>query len=121
MISKKEVEKQYRKLMQDVATSDYYKVDLSNRVNCYQCDCGHTTKTKDIDAGVIPFFFKCEKCGSSLAKSTFFKDVIPERKATFEWYRPTLEECLRLRNKSAMLDHVLKGGLVFRRVSENAL
>ena len=63
MESQSSVERKYKKLMQDVATSDYYKVDLSNRVNCYVCKCGHITKTKDIDAGVTPMMFTCESCG----------------------------------------------------------
>lgn len=54
MLSQREVERQYNKLMQDVATSDYYKIDLTNRVNNYVCTsvkCQHITKTQDVDAG----------------------------------------------------------------------
>ncbi len=73
MISQREVKKRYNKLMNDVKTKDFYKVDLTNRVNCYVCDCGHITKTKDIDSGVTPFTFTCEKCKGT-AKSTFYND-----------------------------------------------
>lgn len=115
MESQNQVEKKYKKLLHDVATNDFYKIDLTNRVNCYTCQCGHITKTKDVDAGVTPFYFKCECCGS-VAQSTMYKDVAPEQTPTFEWYRPTLKEVLKMRNKPALLDHILNGGLDYRKI-----
>lgn len=117
MISQREVERRYKKLMHDVENDDYYKVDLTNRINCYVCDCGHITKTKDIDAGVTPFYFNCEKCGG-MARSTFFTDIAPQQPPTFEWYRPSLEECLKMRKKPELLEHILKGGLRYRSISK---
>lgn len=113
IVSQREVQRKYEKLMHDVATSDYYKVDLTNRVNCYRCGCGHVTKTKDIDPGVTPMSINCESCNSS-AYSSFYSDVAHFQKPTQEWYRPTLSECLKMRNKPAVLDHVLMGGLMKR-------
>lgn len=117
-MSQREVQRQYNKLMQDVATSDYYKIDLTNRENCYVCtskNCMHVTKTKDVDAGTIPMMFTCEKCGAT-ARSTFFQDVVPGQKPTFEWYRPTLNQALKMRKKPIELEHILKGGLTYRRI-----
>lgn len=111
-----DIEKQYKKLMRDVATKDYYKIDLTNRVNCYTCNCGHITKTKDVDAGVTPFFFSCEKCGG-MAQSTFFKDIAPNQKPTIEWYRPSLDELFKMRKQPALLDHILMGGLHYRKIT----
>lgn len=117
-ISQREVQRKYQKLMHDVATSDYYKVDLANRVNCYRCGCGHITKTKDVAAGVTPMSINCESCKSS-AYSSFYSDVAPAQNPTQEWYRPTLEQALKMRNKPWELDHVLSGGLLKRPIKAN--
>lgn len=111
MISLRELDRRYKQLMNDVATDDYYKVDLDNRVNCYRCNCGHITKTIDVDAGCTPFLFSCEKCGK-LAKSTFYNDIATEQEPTIKWYRPSLAQARKMRRKeSEMLEHVLSGGL----------
>jgi hypothetical protein len=115
MISQAEVQRKYETLMNDVATKDYYKIDLTNRVNCYKCKCGHITKTKDIDAGVTPMMFNCESCDGT-AMSTFFTDVAPHQNPTIEWYRPTIDELLKMRNKPELVDHVLQGGLCHRKI-----
>lgn len=115
MQSQRQIQKRYSKLMNDVATKDFYKTDLTNRVNCYVCRCGHITKTKDVDAGVTPFMHRCELCGS-MANSTFYDDIAPHIQPTEEWYRPTLKECLNMRKNEGWLDHVLNGGLVSRKV-----
>lgn len=115
MISRRQIEKKYKQLLHDVETKDYYKIDLSDRVNCYMCECGWITKTKDIDPGVTPFFFTCEKC-NGMAKSSFYKDIQPFQKPTFEWYRPTLKQILKMRKKPGMLDHIFNGGLDYRKI-----
>lgn len=100
--------------MEDVATSDFYKIDLTNRVTCYTCSaCRHITKTKDIDVGVTPFMFVCEKCGNN-ANSSFYKDIAPTQNPTVEWYRPSLKEVFKLRKDEFLVDHILRGGLHFR-------
>lgn len=119
MISQREVERQYNKLMRDVATDDYYiKVNAESRVNCYICtskDCQHITKTKKLDPGVIPMMFDCEKCGCR-AMSTYFKDYAPNQEPTIEWYRPTLIQVLKMRKRPMELEHILKGGLAYRQI-----
>jgi len=116
MISQRKVERQYNKLITDVKTNDYYTdIDLTNRVNCYVCECGHITKTKDVDQGVTPFMFTCEACGGT-ARSTMYKDIAPMKKPTFEWYRPKLKQVQKMRKKEeGLLDHVLRGGLDYRK------
>ena len=109
------VVKRYNTLMNDVECNDFYKIDLTNRVNCYVCDCGHITKTKDVDAGVTPFMHTCEKC-CNLARSTFYNDIIPEQQPTQEWYRPTLKQLLKMRNNIDLFEHVLNGGLDVRKI-----
>lgn len=105
----------YNKLMEDVATNDFYKTDLTNRYNNYFCKCGHITKTKDVDPGVTPFMFTCEECGNT-ATSNFYNDTIPEKSHTIEWYRPDLKETLKLRKDPGLLEHVLAGGLLDRKI-----
>ncbi len=116
MLSQREVARKYNALINDVKTKDFYKIDLTNRVNCYTCQtCGHITKTKDVDSGVTPFMFGCEKC-SQTAYSSFYKDIAPHLTPTVEWYRPSLAEVQKMRSKnSGALDHVLQGGLLSRK------
>ncbi|SCY94463.1 hypothetical protein SAMN02927903_03029 [Flavobacterium caeni] len=118
MESQREIERRYNKLLQDVATNKYYKVDLTNRVNCYTCrhpKCGHITKTKDIAPGVTPMFYECEKCHFQ-AVSSMYNDIAPDQEPTFVWDRPTLSETMKFRKKPTLLDHILRGGLVVRKV-----
>lgn len=118
MESQREVERRYSKLMDSVKNDDYYKFNPDTVINNYVCtSCQHITKTKSVDVGVIPMMFTCEKCKKQ-AKSTFFKDYAPSQKATIEWYRPTLQQVLKMRNKPWELEHVLKGGLAYRWVYE---
>jgi hypothetical protein len=116
MKSQREIERKYNNLLNDVKTKDFYKTDLTNRVNCYTCQsCDHITKTKDIDSGVIPFMFRCEECGE-IAYSSFFKDIAPNQKPTFEWYRPTLKQVLKMRKNEGQLEHIFNGGLDYRKI-----
>ena len=115
MQSQREIEKKYNKLLHEVKTKDFYtSIDLTNRVNCYRCGCGHITKTKDVDAGVTPFMHRCEKCGAT-AYSTFYKDIAPDQQPTQEWYRPTLKQVLKMRKNPRELHHILMGGLDVRK------
>ena len=113
-MNKEKIKKEYEILLESVKTNEFYtKIDLTNRVNCYSCKCGHITKTKDVDAGVTPFIKLCESCGD-LAKSNFYRDIAPEKEPTIEWYRPTLDDLLKMDNGS--IDHVLQGGLLPRKI-----
>ena len=115
-MNKEEITKEYNKLLEDVKTNDFYKIDLTNRVNCYTCQkCGHITKTKDIDAGVTPFMISCEKC-KEVAYSSFYNDIAPTQEATIEWYRPSLEETIN--SEEVTLDHILQGGLDHRKIKK---
>lgn len=118
IMSVNEATKKYNALMHDVATNDYYKIDVTNRVNCYVCRCGHITKTRDVDPGCTPFYFNCESCGMS-AQSTFYKDILPDQKPTIEWYRPTLDEVLKLRDEPNLLSHIFLGGLNHRQIQKD--
>lgn len=105
-MSQGEVKRQYAKMLK------LHEGDQARGVNCYSCVCGIITKTKDIDAGTTPFLLKC-KCGE-MARSSFYSDIAPEQEPTIEWYRPTIPQTVKMRNKANMLDHILAGGLDYR-------
>jgi hypothetical protein len=112
---RKDIERQYLRLQHDVATKDYYKIDLENRVNVYTCGSGHVTKTRDIDPGVTSFIYDCETCGE-IARSSFYQDTHPELEPTQEWFRPTLDEVLKM--DIGMREHILSGGLDVRKIQK---
>jgi hypothetical protein len=118
MESQRQIKKRYNELIKSVENDEFYKTDLTNRVNCYVCEkCGHVTKTIDIDSGVTPFMHSCEKCGET-ASSTFYKDIRPDQKPTQEWYRPDLQQVLKMRTNFGLLDHILQGGLDVRNINK---
>ena len=110
--SQRYVERRYAQMVLDYADTEF-----AAKVNNYICPkCGHITKTIDVDPGVTPFMeFYEDKCGE-FARSTFYKDYIPEQMPTHEWYRPDLKEVLKLRKKPEILDHILQGGLLIRKI-----
>jgi hypothetical protein len=112
---RKDIEHQYLRLQYDVATKDYYKIDLSSRTNVYTCESGHATKTICIDPGVTPFMHLCETCGG-MANSSFFHDTHPELEPTQEWFRPTLKEVLKM--GEGMREHIFNGGLDVRQIKK---
>lgn len=115
MKSEREVIREYNSMLKKVADRPMFG-DNGNGINCYVCeDCGHITKTIDIDLGVTPFMHVCESCGS-WARSTMYKDINPTVKPTQEWYRPSLKQCLKMRKHEAALQHILDGGLDFRTI-----
>lgn len=117
MISQRELERRYIKLMNDVETGDYYKVDLTNRVNTYRCGQGHLMITIDRDAGVTPMFMTCPKCGSQSTSAGYNPKDKESLNPTYEWFRPDFVQCLKMRRKNdGMLEHVLKGGLEIREI-----
>lgn len=113
-LSKREITRRYEKLLHDVDTKDFYKVDLANRTNIYLCQHNHVTKTKDIDAGVTPMHIVCETCGQ-FATSTGYRNHGDNIKPTMEFYRPTLKELGNVKPIS-LVEHVLSGGLLLRKI-----
>lgn len=110
-MSFREVERMYKNI-----PAEYFKDVELNKVNCYKCNCGHITKTINVNIGVTPMFFRCEACGNQ-ATSTFFNDIAPNQKPTWEWYRPSLKETYKkFKRAHAMIDHICMGGLEVRKV-----
>lgn len=111
-MSKREIERQYNKLMLDVKSNPYYtSVDLTNKVQAYCCQEGHITVMRVLDAGVTPMFYRCEHCNKMASSVT---TNLSKGEPSQEWYRPSLKELLKV--KPAMVDHVLSGGLMIRKI-----
>jgi hypothetical protein len=96
-MTKSEIKKAYAKLLEAVKNDKFYDIDLSNRVNCYTCSCGHITKTIDVDAGVTPFMHFCEKCNKT-ATSSMYNDRAPDQKPTLQEisdHRPSVKSSIK--------------------------
>ncbi len=117
MYTKSHLTKLWQNLLKKVATDDYYKVDLTNRVNYYTCGNDHVTKTKDIDAGVTPMFIPCPVCNANSVSGMYGVDKFPEMEPSHEWFRPTLEQILKHRKSPNLLNHFLQGGLDYRKIT----
>lgn len=107
----------YEKLLGEVSSKDFYKVDLDNRINTYTCvrkSCGNVIITKDVDAGVTPFIIGCPKCGER-AQSSFYKAALGST-PTHEWYRPSLDELKGNAHGPGAIEHILRGGLLLRQI-----
>lgn len=84
-----------------------------DRFNTFRCtNCGHHTKTKDVDNGNTPFMHKCEICERT-AHSQFYTNTQPDKPHTQEWYRPSLEQTHSI-TCIGTLNHILSGGLLNR-------
>lgn len=113
-VSIRSIERKYAKML-----LDYKDVDFKKKINNYVCTvCGVITKTVDINKGVTPFIARCKVCREE-ARSTFYKDLVPEENPTTEFYRPDLKETIKLRDKPSQLEHVLMGGLLTRKIEDN--
>lgn len=119
MISKRTVTKKYAELMNEVATNPFYTKERTKKVNCYVCEkCRQILKTIDVDTGTIPFMIRCDVC-DGYAQSKMYNDIAPNLKPKYEWFRPTLKEVLKMRNKPQLLEHILNGGLERRKIIES--
>lgn len=116
-MNKSEIKRMYTQLIREVQTNEFYTKKRDSDTNVYRCPKGHLNKTIDVDPGVTPFFHQCKVCRdacvkldeSSLAQSTFYNDVAPNLKPSEEWFRPTLQEALKLNDGE--LEHLFNGGL----------
>ena len=84
------------------------------RKNIYTCEkCGGHIVTVDTDKGVTPFMIACQadpECNGAMTSNFYRCD--PSLIADYEWYRPQTAAGLDRHS----LEHVLKGGLLFRKL-----
>lgn len=97
-------------------------------INGYRCDtCGEHTYIVHVDDGVTPMFLGCRKSGSAEGgcqgqgvSLMYPPPPIPPyvlASVEWEWYEPDLGELPRLDALSGELDHVQRGGLLLRRLT----
>lgn len=102
-----------------LARLDVRMMSQSDRINGYRCQtCGYLTVTIDVDQGVTPFMIDCpggaRSCGAVAVSLGYPKDIPPHwAEPKYEWYRPSLAWARR--KGPDMLNHVQRGGLVFRK------
>lgn len=92
-------------------------MSLKGKKNIYLCHkCGHGFVTVDVDEGTTPFATNCDHPGcGGVATSLCYgapQPVLASVKPSFEWYKPASTERL----SAGEVEHVLKGGLLKRRV-----
>lgn len=108
----KEITEHYEKMVIDIEESNI--AGIQGKTNCYRCEgCERKTKYIYKNTGVTPFLKNCEHCGNT-SKSSLMYDIAPELEPAHEWYRPSLEETINLKDQIITLDHILNGGLLER-------
>ena len=113
-MTKKHIKTKYSSMLASIEQNKESMAEKKGMVNCYTCEsCGHVQKLMYADTGVTPFIISCNVCTSGHSKSSFLRDTRPFVIAEQEWFRPSLEETLKLKSDWE-LEHVLNGGLLRR-------
>lgn len=109
-MKREDIEKKYNELVNTIEAKIMY--DGREKVDRYTCeDCGHIIYTTYRDKGVTPFTVRCNRCGGTkYHDKTYDKKSVPDYVLVIDWYRPTLEDTLKM--SDGMIDHVLNGGLI---------
>lgn len=95
---------------------------LAGSVNAWYCStCQRATWAIHVDAGVTPFMLGCRRTKgcTGMAKSMMYPDKPLDQRAVliaWEWYKPTARQLRRM--DAATRDHVERGGLVLRALSD---
>ena len=115
-MDKEDVKKRYDERVSKIEEVRMY--DGRGAVDRYICDtCGHMMHTTYKDKGVTPFTVRCPKCnGTMYHKKTFRKDTVPGWVDVKNWYRPTLEQTLRMPEHT--IEHILNGGLILEKKND---
>lgn len=118
-MKKEDIEKRYNELVKEIEGKIMY--DGRGKVDRYTCDtCGHIIYTTYRDKGVTPFTIKCTRCGGTkYHDKTYDKKTVPGYVVVMDWYRPSLEDVLKM--SDGMIEHVLNGGLILDEPVEESL
>lgn len=109
-MKKEDIGERYRELVEGIENARMY--DGRGTVDRYVCeDCQNIIFTTYRDKGVTPFTMKCRRCGGTMCHDkTYRKNDVPNYVLVFEWYRPTIDEVLKM--SDGMAAHILSGGLL---------
>lgn len=108
---RRDIQKRYKRITKE------YKGD-ADEVFCYTCDnCGQTIKVRQKDKGIAPMGIACPFCNGDALNAVDTARNIP---VTHEWYRPSLDEVMKMAEEGRMfmLNFVLSGGLVRRKIQD---
>ncbi|HEY3435109.1 MAG TPA: hypothetical protein VGK41_05605 [Solirubrobacterales bacterium] len=92
------------------------------KINGWSCPiCRETTYAVHVDDGVTPFMLGCKtKSCEGMGRSMFYPDGPPPQHVlvavSWEWYSPDDRERRKL--DAAVLEHVEKGGLLVRELTD---
>lgn len=118
-MNKVNIEEKYNELVKSIETKRMY--DGRGTVDRYTCDtCGHIIYTTYRDKGVTPYTMRCSRCGGTkYHDKTYDKKIVPNYVTVMDWYRPSLEDVLKM--SDGMIEHVLNGGLLLDEPVEESL
>lgn len=98
-------------------------MNTRGEVNGWRCDrCGHHTYCVHVDDGVTPMFLGCRAtagCKGTGISIMYPPPPIPQHvleAVEWEWFKPSDKAVRRM--DSAMRDHIEKGGLELRRLTD---
>ena len=105
---KKDIERRYKKMLEQQSWENTEGQEIT-----FLCpQCGRPTKTKVVDAGIVPMGIECPFCHGDAMQQ---EEEYPNISVTHEWYRPSVDELVEIAETglfSAMM--ILQGGLVRR-------
>ena len=110
---RRDIEKRYRKML------ERFKGDTME-ISCYACEqCGQVTKVRQEVVGLTHGGIECPYCHGQANLDMF--DQLPNVSVTHEWYRPTIDEVLKMAEEDRMfsVNFVLSGGLMRRECSKS--
>jgi hypothetical protein len=103
-------------------------VSKRGEINGWTCDkCGGMTYVIHVDDGVTPFYLACRASGDldhcdGMGRSLFYPSAAPPphvlAAVRWEWHTPGPEEKTRLLLEPEVLEHVEKGGLLLRELTD---
>ena len=104
---KRDIEKRYKNIIVE---------DNNGQTDTFLCqECNNIIRTKVTDSGLVPMGIECPFCG----KEAYHQDEDnPKIDITYEWYRPSLEEVLRMAEEKRLfsVSMILSGGLMRRKL-----
>ena len=114
-MNKKQIKLAYKKMLWQVADRDETNPEQQGLTNCYICkNCHHVDKYYYTESGTTPMVVECTKCKKRGSFSGMMRDLLPNAEPNQEWFRPSLNETLKMAHHPHMLHHVLNGGLLRR-------
>ena len=115
MMTKKQIKLAYKDMLRRAADNVETSPEQQGLTNCYTCkNCHHVDKYYYADSGTTPMVVECTRCKKRGSFSAMMRDLLPLQTPNQEWFRPSLNDTLKMAGHKHMLHHVLNGGLLRR-------